>query len=57
MILRGVNKCPLGYVKRDIIVVTAHVYDPTIGYANINKEMTTRAPHDQYVYGVDNRAL
>ena len=46
MILRGVNKCPLGYVKRDTVSVTAHADDPSIGYVNIDEEMTARAPHD-----------
>ena len=57
MIVRGVNKCPLGYVKRDLVVVTAHEDDPSTGYANIDEEMTARAPRNQFVYGVDNRAL
>ena len=57
MILRGVNKCPLGYVKRDIVAVPEHADDPSIGYANMDEEMTARAPHDQYVYSADNRAL
>ena len=57
MILRGVNKCPLGYVKRESVSVTAHLDDPSSGYTNIDEEMTARAPHDQFVYGADNKAL
>ena len=57
MILRGVNKCPLSYVKRNLVAVTVHANDPSIGYANIDEGMTAHAPHDQYVYGADNKAL
>ena len=32
-------------------------YHPATDYENVNQEMTSRAPHDQYVYGVDNKTL
>ena len=36
VMVRGVNKCPLGYVKRQLVAVPAHADDPSIGYANID---------------------
>ena len=54
---RGVNKCPLAYVARSQVAVKTHVMDPATDYENIYQEMTSRAPHDQYVYGADNKTL
>ena len=52
---RRVNKCPLAYVARSQVEVKAHAMDPAIDYENVDQEMTSRAPHYQYVYGTDNK--
>ena len=52
---RGVNKCPLAYVARSQVAVKPHAMDPAIDYENFDQEMTSRTPHDQYVYGADNK--
>ena len=31
--------------------------DPATDYENVDQEITSRAPHDQYVYGADNKTL
>ena len=54
---RGVNKYPLSYVARYQVAVKPHALDPATDYGNIDQEMASRAPHDQYVYGVDNKNL
>ena len=53
----GVNKCPLAYVARFQVEVKPHTMDPAADDENVDKEMTSRAPHDQYVYGADNKTL
>ena len=55
--VRGVQKCPLAYCTRESATVQAHATDPSTGYSSIDMEMISRAPHDLYVYAVDNRAL
>ena len=37
--------------------VKPHATDPATDYENVDKEMTSLAPHDQYVYGADNKTL
>ena len=54
---RGVNKCPLGYVARSQVAVKPHAMNPAINYENFDQKMTSRAPHDQYIYGADNKTL
>ena len=54
---RGANKCPLAYVARYQVAVKPHAMDPAADYENIDKEMTSRSPHDQFVYGADNKTL
>ena len=29
--------------------------DPAIDYENVDQEMTSLEPHDQYLYGADNK--
>ena len=53
----GVNKFPLAYVVRSQVAVKPHAMDPAIDDENVYQEMTSRAPHDQYVYGADNKTL
>ena len=31
--------------------------DPATGYENVDKEMTSQALHDQYIYGADNKII
>ena len=52
-----VNKCPLAYVARSQVAVKQHAMDPATDYINVDQEMTSREPHDQYVYGADNKTL
>ena len=52
---RGVNKFPLAYVAMSHVAVKPHAMNPTIDDEIVNKKMTSLAPHDQYVYGVDNK--
>ena len=54
---RLVNKCPLAYVAIFQVVVKPHTMDPAASYKNVNQEMTSRAPHDQFVYGAYNKTL
>ena len=54
---RGVNKFPLAYVVRYQVAVKPHAMDPATDYENIDQEITSRSPHDQYVYGADNKNL
>ena len=51
------NKCNLAYVARSQVAFKAHVMDPATDYENVDQEMTSLAPHDQYVYGADNKTL
>ena len=51
------NKSPLTYVAISQVEVKPHAMDPATDYENVDQEMTSRAPHDQYVYGVDNNTL
>ena len=51
------NKSPLAYVAISQASVKPHAMDPTTDYENVVQEMTSRAPHDQYVYGEDNKTL
>ena len=53
----GVNKCPLAYVARYQVAVKPHAMDPATDDENVDQEMTSRAPHDHYVYGADNKNL
>ena len=52
---RGVNKSPLAYVARSQVAGYPHAMDPAIDYEIFNQEMTSRAPHDQYTYGAENK--
>ena len=54
---RGVNKCPLADVVGYKVAVKPYAIDPAIDDENVNKEMTSREPHDQYVYGAENKTL
>ena len=54
---RGVNKCPLAYVARAQVEVKPHAADPTTDYENVNQELTSWAPHDQYVCSADKKTL
>ena len=54
---RGVNKCPLAYVARSQVAVKTHAMDPAIDDENFDQEITSQGPHDQYVYGADNKTL
>ena len=51
------NKYPLAYVARSQAAVKPHAMDPAIEYGNVDQEMTSRTPHDQYVYGADNKTI
>ena len=51
------NKSPIAYVAREQVAVKPHAVDPATEYENVDQEMTSRAPHDQYVYGADNKTL
>ena len=51
------NKSPLAYVARSKVTVKPHAMDPVTDYENVDQEMTSRAPRDQYVYGEDNKTL
>ena len=52
-----VNKSPLAYAARSQVVVKPHAMDPANDYENVDQEMNSRAPHDQFVYGADNKTL
>ena len=54
---RGVNKPPLAYVARYQVAVKPHAMDPATDDENVDQEITSRAPHDHYVYGADNKNL
>ena len=47
--LRGVNKYPLAYVARAQVAVKPYATDTATEYENVDQEMTSWAPHDQYV--------
>ena len=51
------NKSPLAYVSRSQGAIKPHATDPSTEYENVDQEMTSWAPHDQYVYGADNKNL
>ena len=54
---RGVNKSPLAYVAISQVVVKSHLMDPSTDYVNVDQEMTSQAPHHQYVYGTEKKTL
>ena len=54
---QGVNNPPLAYVTRSQVAVKPHAMDPSANDENVDQEMTSRAPHDQFVYGADNKTL
>ena len=54
---RGVNKWTLAYVARAHEVVKPYAMDTTNEYENVDQEMTSRAPHDQYLYCAYNKTL
>ena len=39
------------------MAVKTHATDLATDYENVDQEITSRAPHDQYVYGADNKTL
>ena len=39
------------------MVVKPHAADPATEYENVDQEMTSQTPHDQYVYDADNNNL
>ena len=51
------NKCPLAYVARLQVAAKPHGMDHATDYEKVDKEMTSRAPHDHYVYGADSKTL
>ena len=51
------NKCPLAYVARAQVAVKPHAEDHSTEYEKVDQEMTSWSPHDQYVYGADNKSL
>ena len=54
---QGVHKCPLAYVARAQVAGKPHAKDPATDYGNVDQEMTSLAPYDQYVYSADNKTL
>ena len=48
---------PLVYVAIYQAEVKPHAMDPAIDDENVYQEITSRAPHDQYVYDADNKTL
>ena len=44
-------------VERAKVLVKPHAEDPDTAYENIDQEMTSRAPHDQYLYCAYNKTL
>ena len=51
------NKPPLAYVARSQVAVKPHAMYHATDNEIVDKEMTSRAPHDKYVYGADNKTL
>ena len=51
------NKFPLAFVVTAQVVVKPHAADTDTKYENVDQEMTAWAPHDQYLYGADNKTL
>ena len=51
------NKCPLTYVVIAQVAVKPHAADPANEYENFDQYMISQTPHDQYVYGEDNKTL
>ena len=51
------NKSPIAYVAREQVAVKPHAADPAAEYENVDQDMTSQAPHDQYVYGLDNNTI
>ena len=39
------------------MVVKPHAADPATEYENVDQEITSQAPHEQYIYGADNNNL
>ena len=37
--------------------IKPHAMDTAANHENVDQEMTSRAPHDQFVYGADNKTL
>ena len=54
---QGVHKCPLAYVARAQVAGKPHAKDPATDYGNVDQEMTSLAPYEQYVYSADNKTL
>ena len=54
---QGVSKCLLAYVAISQVAVKPHAMDPATDNENIDQEMTSREPHDQYVYSADSKTL
>ena len=54
---RGANRPPLAYVEISQVAVKPHARDTATDHEYFYQEMTSRAPHDQYVYGADNKTL
>ena len=55
--MSGENNPPLAHVTRSQAVVKPHATDTATDYENVDQEMTSRAPYDQYVYSADNKTL
>ena len=53
----GVNKFSPVYVARSQVAVKPHAPDPATEYENVDQDMTSREPHDQHVYGANNKTL
>ena len=51
------SKFPLAYVARAQVAVKPHATDPATEYENVDKKMVSWAPHDQCVYGAENKTL
>ena len=51
------NKSPLAYVAISKVAVKQHATDPATNDENVDKEMTSQSPHDQYVYGEYTKTL
>ena len=48
---------PPGICSEIKVAVKPHATDPATDYEIFDQEMTSRAPHDQYVFGADNDTL
>ena len=54
---QGVNKFPLAYVAKAQVAVKPHATDPATDYENVDQEMTSQSPHNQYVHCADKNIL